>query len=250
MLILRTETLSSPHAFFGRRGGISHGVHDSLNCSPYVGDGHENVVHNRNEVCDEMGAKILVTLRQTHSADVVTIDMPWQFGEEPQGDAIVTDMSYIALGILTADCAPVLFEDEDARVIGAAHAGWKGAVGGVIANTVAAMEALGARRSRIASVIGPCISQANYEVGAEFRTRFVGEDPAFDRYFVAGERPSHYRFDLPGFVAGRLTAAGVDRIETLDACTYGRPADFFSYRRATHAGEKDCGREISAIALR
>ncbi len=162
---------------------------------------------------------------------------------------MVTATRGIALGILTADCAPILFADTAAGVIGAAHAGRKGAIGGVVEATVAAMEALGARRERIAAAVGPCIGQANYEVGPEFRARFLADDSANARYFVASGRADHHRFDLEAYVADRLRAAGVDRIETLRACTYARDADFFSFRRATHRGEKDYGRVISVIAL-
>ena len=259
MLVLKSSALDGvTHGFFGRTGGVSQGLYASLNCGPGSGDARANVIENRRRVCDALNAEALVTLGQVHSPDVVTVTTPWETGATraedklyiPLGDAMVTNVPGIALGILTADCAPVLFADVEAGVIGAAHAGWKGAIGGVIANTVAAMEALGARRSRIAGAIGPCISQANYEVGAEFHDRFREENSAFARFFVPAGRPSHLRFDLAGFVAERLAVAGVDRIETQGACTYARPADFFSFRRATHAGESDYGREISAIVLR
>jgi polyphenol oxidase len=181
----------------------------------------------------------------------------WPIGETPAddanhiplGDAMVTATPCIALGILTADCAPILLADGEAGVIGAAHAGWKGALSGVIANTVAAMEKLGARRNGIAAAIGPCISQANYEVGAEFRARFLEADAGDAGFFTTGDRAGHHRFDLDAFAADRLAQAGVDKIERLSACTYARDADFFSFRRATHRGEKDYGREISAIVL-
>jgi hypothetical protein len=246
------------HGFFGRIGGVSDGLYASLNCGPGSGDARANVIENRRRVREALGAATLVTLGQVHSPNVITVTKPWEIGNDPAedklrippGDAMVTAVRGIALGILTADCAPVLFVDEDAGVIGAAHAGWKGAVGGVIANTVAAMETLGARRACIAAAIGPCIAQANYEVGPEFHDRFLEENGSFARFFVPAERPSHLRFDLAGFVADRLAVAGVDRIETLGACTYARPADFFSFRRATHRGESDYGREISAIVLR
>jgi polyphenol oxidase len=259
MLVLKSLALSGiAHGFFGRTGGVSEGLHASLNCGPGSGDVRANVIANRERVRAALGAEALVTLGQVHSPDVVTVTTPWPIGataEEdkrhiPLGDAMVTAVPGIALGILTADCAPVLFADAQGGVIGVAHAGWKGAVGGVIANTVAAMERLGARRSRIAGAIGPCISQTNYEVGPEFYARFAREDAGFARFFTGAARNGHHRFDLAGFVADRLAAAGVDRIETCDACTYARPADFFSFRRATHAGETDYGREISAIVLR
>ncbi|MEI9996638.1 MAG: peptidoglycan editing factor PgeF [Rhizomicrobium sp.] len=262
MLHLKAASLSAlpgiTHGFFGRTGGVSSGLYDSLNCGPGSGDARANVAENRRRVAAALGDAALVTLGQIHSPDVVTVTRPWPIGETraedarhiPLGDAMVSAVPGIALGILTADCAPVLFADAQARVIGAAHAGWKGALGGVLANTLDAMEALGARRTRIAAAIGPCIGQANYEVGAEFQARFVAEDMANATLFVPSQRAGHHHFDLEGFVANRLHAAGVDRIERLSACTYARSADFFSFRRATHRGEGDYGREISAIVLR
>ena len=257
MLILKADNLNAltgiAHGFFGRTGGVSTGIYASLNCgfSRLAGekDGPGAVVENRRQVLAALGAPDLVTLSQVHSPQVVTVTSPWAMADSPEADAMVTATAGIALGILTADCAPVLFADADAGVIGAAHAGWKGALGGVLENTLAAMERLGAERRRIVAAIGPCISQANYEVGPEFRARFVGEDAAHARFFVPSARAEHHRFDLEGFTAARLERAGVDRIERLSACTYARDADFFSFRRATHRGEKDYGREISAIAL-
>lgn len=251
MLILRAASLSAlpgiAHGFFGRTGGVSDGIFMSLNCGPGSGDAPAHVAENRNRVCAAMGADVLNTLYQIHSPAVATVTEGWAQG--PQADAMVTATPGIALGILTADCAPVLFADSKARVIGAAHAGWKGAIGGVLAATVDAMEALGAQRHSVVAAVGPCISQHNYEVGPEFHARFLSEDKDYARFFIASDRPEHFRFDLEGFVAQRLRDAGVDRIETLSACTYARDADFFSFRRATHRGEKDYGREISAIAL-
>jgi hypothetical protein len=261
MLILRAVNLSDlpgvTHGFFGRTGGVSEGIYNSLNCGPGSGDVRAHVLENRRRVGAALGAAAPVTLGQIHSPNVVTVTTPWAIGQTPEedrltiplGDAMVTAVPGIALGILTADCAPVLFADAQARVIGAAHAGWKGAVTGVLEATLAAMEALGARRDRIAATIGPCISQTNYEVGAEFHARFVGEDTGNTMYFVPGDRAAHYRFDLERFAADRLARAGVDRIERLATCTYAQDADFFSFRRTTHRGEKDYGREISAIAL-
>jgi YfiH family protein len=261
MLILRAANLENlpgiAHGFFGRRGGVSDGIYDSLNCGPGSDDARANVLENRHRVRAAMGGAALVTVGQVHSPDVLTVTKPWPIGRVqaedaltvPLGDAMVTATPGIALGILTADCAPVLFADGDARVIGAAHAGWKGALTGVLDGTLAAMETLGARRTRIVAAIGPCIGQANYEVGPEFRARFVGADAGNARYFVPSDRAEHHRFDLESFVADRLAAAGVDRIERLATCTYAHTADFFSFRRATHRGEKDYGREISVIAL-
>ncbi|MEI9887408.1 MAG: peptidoglycan editing factor PgeF [Rhizomicrobium sp.] len=260
MLILRAATLELPgiaHGFFGRAGGVSGGLYASLNCGPGSGDPRPNVRENRRRVGERLGAGALVTLGQIHSPTVLTVTRPWRIGETaaddakhiPLGDAMVTATAGIALGILTADCAPVLFADPGARVIGAAHAGWKGALGGVLEATLAAMEALGAQRQNVVAAIGPCISQANYEVGPEFHARFVGEDASHAQFFLPSDRADHHRFDLEGFAAARLMGAGVDRIERLSACTYAREADFFSFRRATHRGEKDYGREISAIVL-
>jgi len=257
MLILQAPSLATPriaHGFFGRTGGVSTGIYESLNCgfSRLAGekDGWAAVVENRRRVAEALGGPQIVTLSQIHSPQVVTVTAPWALADSPQADAMVTTMPGIALGILTADCAPVLFADAQARVIGAAHAGWKGALGGVLEATLAAMEALGAQRARIAAAIGPCIAQASYEVGPEFRAQFVAADAANARFFVPSDRAGHHRFDLEGFVADRLARAGVDKIEALAACTYGRAADFFSFRRATHRNEPDYGREISAIVLR
>jgi len=253
MLKLRAANLASlpgtAHGFFGRTGGVSEGIYATLNCGPGSGDDKDYVAENRRRVREAMGAEVLTTLYQVHSPNVATVTGAWH-GTPPLADGMVTATPGIALGILTADCAPVLFADAEAGVIGAAHAGWKGAIGGVVEATIAAMEALGAKRNRIAAAVGPCISQANYEVGPEFIARFLSDDSAHARYFVPSNRDDHHRFDLETFVADRLRAASVDRIETLGACTYARDADFFSFRRTTHRGEKDYGREISAIMLR
>jgi YfiH family protein len=252
MLILKANALSDlpgiAHGFFGRRGGVSSGIHESLNCGPGSTDTPEKVAENRRRVREAIGADSLNTLYQIHSPAAVAVDAAWNAG--PQADAMVTKIPGIALGILTADCAPVLFADRDARVIGAAHAGWKGALAGIVESTIAAMETLGAHRERIVAAIGPCISQANYEVGAEFHARFVDEHAGNARFFITGARPGHFQFDLESFVAARLAHAGLTKVSRLSACTYAREVDFFSFRRATHRGEKDYGREISAIVLR
>jgi YfiH family protein len=264
MLRLQASNLDLPgiaHGFFGRSGGVSQGIYASLNCGLGSGDDFASVMENRRRTTAALGAIDGVTLSQEHSTNVVTVlgHLPGKgittaarkepVGR-PMGDAWVTKLPGIALGILTADCAPVLFADGAAGVIGAAHAGWKGAIGGVLEATLAAMEALGARRGRIAAAVGPCISQAKYEVGPEFIARFVADDAGNARYFVPSGREGHHRFDLESYVAARLRRAAVDRIETSGACTYARDADFFSFRRATHRGENDYGREISAIVLR
>jgi len=252
MNLLRAKNLHSvSHGFFGRRGGVSNGIFASLNCGPGSGDERADVITNRNRVVDTLspGASLL-TLYQIHSGEAVTASTPWNIGEGPQADAMATNVPNLALGILTADCVPVLFADPDAKVIGAAHAGWKGALAGVTDSTIAAMEALGAKRNRIAAAIGPCISQTNYEVGPEFRERFCESHSAFSRFFTPSDKPEHFRFDLEGFVAKRLDTAGIANIECLSTCTYAAESDFFSFRRATHRGEKDYGRQVSAIVLR
>jgi len=254
MLILTAPSLTSPaiaHGFFGRSGGVSKGIFASLNCGPGSGDVRADVVENRRRVVEALSpGAALVTLYQVHSPQAVTVSEAWAIGEGPQADAMATNVPGIALGILTADCAPVLFADADARVIGAAHAGWKGALGGVCEAAIAAMEALGANRARIAAAIGPCISQANYEVGPEFRARFVESDASHGRFFVTSERADHFRFDLEGFVFARLREADLASVDRVSACTYARESDFFSFRRATHRRQTDYGRQISAIALR
>jgi purine-nucleoside/S-methyl-5'-thioadenosine phosphorylase / adenosine deaminase len=235
MLILRSPDLDMPHGFFGRSGGVSEGIFASLNCGPGSGDAREAVLENRRRAADALAPRAtLLTLYQVHNAEAVVVTAPWDAG--PKADAMATNVPGLALGILTADCAPVLFADAEARVIGAAHAGWKGALAGVTDAAIGAMERLGARRARIAAAIGPCIAQASYEVGPEFAPRFGA--------FVA-ER----HFDLEGYVAKRLADAGIARVARLSADTYAREADFFSYRRATHRGEKDYGRQLSAIVL-
>jgi polyphenol oxidase len=257
MLILRAKNLDGiAHGFFGSTGGISRGIYDSLNCGPGSGDERANVIENRRRVAEALGVPALVNAGQIHGTDTVTVTRAWPIGETPAddakfiplGDALVTATPGIALGILTADCAPVLFADSQAKVIGAAHAGWKGALGGVIESVLAAMEKLGADKSRIAAAVGPCIAQASYEVGPEFHTRFTAE-PGNARFFIASDKPDHFRFDLEGYVVHRLGAAGISHIETLGADTFAREADFFSFRRTTHRGEANYGRQISAIAL-
>jgi YfiH family protein len=240
------------HGFFGRDGGVSTGIYNSLNCGPGSKDVPECVAENRRRVVSAMapGAK-LISLSQVHSAKVHTLSA-WGTGRI-EGDAVVTATPGLALGILTADCAPVLLADPQAKVIGAAHAGWKGALGeggrGVLEAALDAMEKLGARKDRISAVIGPAISQANYEVGFDFRDRFLELGLRNRRFFVPWDREGHYRFDLPGYVASRLTAAGAGTVEMSGICTYPPENGYFSFRRTTHAGEPDYGRQISAIVL-
>jgi len=250
MLILQSDNLNGngiAHGFFGRTDGVSTGIYESLNCGPGSGDDPVLVVRNRERVADHFHAE-LVTLHQVHSAMAVPVSVAW--GEaRPQADGIATRTRGIALGILTADCAPVLFADAHAGVIGAAHAGWKGALGGIVESTLAAMEELGARRGDIAAAVGPCIAQANYEVGAEFRDTFRVADAANIKYFIDSNRPDHFRFDLEGYVRARLRTAGVPSVNGLAADTYAREAEFFSFRRATHRSEANYGRQISCIVL-
>lgn len=247
--ILTSDSLAPlRHGFFTRRGGASSGVFAGLNCGPGSSDQSEIVTINRARVAQAMAVESakLVTVHQVHSADVVTVDGP--LAERPRADAMVTATPGVALGVLTADCQPVLFADTGAGVIGAAHAGWRGALDGVLEATVAAMEGLGAARDRITAVIGPSISQAAYEVGPEFLEDFMAEDPGYSRFFANGEN-GRYQFDLPGFGLHCLRRAGVGHAEWTRHCTYADPARFYSYRRATHAGEVDYGRLISVIRL-
>lgn len=247
------RTLDLPgirHGFFGRQGGLSGGLYASLNCGPGSADNPDNVAANRRRAVDALTGRgtPLQTLYQVHGAQVVTLTDPLPEGERPQADALVTNRPGVVLGILTADCTPVLFTDGQAGVIGAAHAGWKGALSGVVAATVAAMAALGAKPGRIRAAIGPTIAQASYEVDGAFRRRFAAADPAFERFFKDG-RPGHAWFDLPGFVRDRLRVAGVAAVEDLALDTYVDDTRYFSYRRATHRGETDYGRQLSAITL-
>ena len=238
-----------PHGFAGRRGGVSGGVHSGLNVGLGSEDEREAVLRNRDLATTALlpGAT-LVTVRQVHSPDVVTVRDPIAEAERPAADAMVTDRPGLVLGILTADCVPVIFADTEAGVVGAAHAGWKGAIAGVTDRTIGAMEALGARAERIACAIGPCIGRASYEVDDAFAARFAQEDAANERFFTPG-RPGHQQFDIAAYVASRLAAAGIGRIAMLDEDTYSQPDRFFSYRRACHRGESDYGRQISMIAL-
>lgn len=248
--ILTSDVLGSVrHGFFTRRGGASSGIYEGLNCGQGSADQGEVVAMNRARVASAMQVPPgrLLSLHQIHSADVVTAG-PDGWSERPRADGAVSAIPGIALSVLTADCAPVLLADREARVIGAAHAGWRGALDGVLEATLDAMVALGARRDAIAAAVGPAISQRAYEVGPDFLERFTDEDPENGRYFANG-REAHYLFDLPRFVLDRLRGAGVEKAEWIGACTYSEPERFFSYRRATHAGQPDYGRLISAITL-
>jgi YfiH family protein len=237
------------HGFLGRRGGVSNGVCAGLNAGLGSGDDRDAIHENRRRAVEAVapGAK-LVTVHQVHSPDALYAAAPWPDDARPPADAMVTDRPGLALGILTADCTPVLLADRQAGVIGAAHAGWKGALGGVIGATLDAMEKLGATRTRIAAAIGPVIARKSYEVDEAFLRRFADADPENDRFFSPG-REGHHQFDLESYVLSRLAEAGVTRAEALGLDTYSDPDRFFSYRRAMHRGDADYGRQISLIAL-
>ncbi len=248
--VIRADLLEGlPHGFFGRRGGVSRGIVSGLNTGFGAGDDPAAVAENRQRAAGALlpGAA-MVSVHQVHSPDCVTVREPWGDADRPQADALVTARPGVLLAIVTADCAPVLLADREAGVVGAAHAGWKGAIGGVTDRTIAAMQALGARPERIAAAIGPCIGQASYEVDEIFRSRFIADDSANAGFFASG-RAGHWHFDLPGYVAGRLAAAGVGDIQSLGLDTYSAPDRFFSYRRSTHRGEPNYGRQLSLIGL-
>ncbi len=245
---LRSPVLPVPHGFFTRLGGVSAGPFASLNCSLSSQDARDAVLRNRARAARAIGADpdTLLGLTQVHGAEVVIATAPWAAGQGPRADAMVTDRPGIALGVITADCAPVMFCDATAGVIGAAHAGWRGAVVGVLEATVAAMRDLGARH--VAAVIGPCIRQRSYEVGADLRDAVLARDPADSRFFAPGRRPAHWQFDLPGYCAARL--AGVEvTVAMLDVDTVEDEARFFSHRRRTLAGGGPIGHQVSAIRL-
>jgi YfiH family protein len=239
------------HAFFTRTGGVSPGLYASLNAGVGSADDPHNVAANRARMAASLGvtAERFLTCYQIHSPDVVVADAPWEAQARPRADAIVTGRPGLAIGISTADCGPVLFADPDARIVGAAHAGWRGALAGVTDATIAAMERLGAARARIVAAIGPMIRQPNYEVGPDLMDRFIAADPANRQFFVPAARGGHFMFDLAGYVAARLATAGIGTICDLGACTYADPGQFYSYRRMTHRGEADYGRHVNAIVL-
>lgn len=238
-----------PHGFLGRRGGVSTGLYAGLNVGLGSEDDPTAIIENRRRAVDAVrpGAA-LVTLHQVHSADAVSADAPWPDDARPHADALVTNRPGLLLGILTADCTPVLLADKDAGVVGAAHAGWKGALGGVTDSVLVAMERLGANRDRIVAAIGPVIARSSYEVDDAFARRFEAADPANERFFSPA-RTGHQQFDLEAYVAARLAAAGIGRIELLGLDTYADEMRFFSFRRATHRGQAGYGRQISLIGL-
>lgn len=247
--VLRAANLAAPHGFLGRRGGVSTGPVAGLNTGFGSGDDPLRIAENRRRAIEAvLPAAELVTVHQVHSANCVTTERPWAHEDRPQADALVADRPGILLGVLTADCAPVLLVDEVAGVVGAAHAGWRGALAGITDSTIEAMERLGASRERIAAAVGPCIDQPSYEVDEEFRERFVDAAADHDRFFSAGKSGKPH-FDLAGYVRHRLLAGGVGEVATLRLDTYANDERFFSYRRSTHRGEPSYGRQISLIGI-
>jgi len=239
------------HAFFTRAGGVSGGAYASLNGGIGSRDDPANVAQNRARMAAALGVEPgrFLTAHQTHSADVVVVEEPWSTPARPPADALVTRTRALAVGVTTADCGPILFADPSAGVIGAAHAGWRGALAGIVEATVDAMERLGADRGGTRAALGPMIRQSNYEVGPDLIARFTGQDPASSRFFKPAPRERHALFDLAGYIAARLTRAGIRQVEDLALCTYGDAMRFFSFRRSTHNAEADYGRHVNAIAL-
>jgi len=239
------------HAFFTRKGGVSGGIYASLNGGVGSKDDASHVSENRTRMARHLGVAPdhFLSAYQIHSPQVVVAEAPWTNDARPKADAIVTKTKGLAIGVSTADCGPLLFADEEARVIGAAHAGWRGAFTGVIENTIAEMEKLGATRARIKASLGPLIRQPNYEVSQDFVDQFVAENKDYARFFVPADRAGHAMFDLPGFIASRLEQSGIGDFQDLGLCTYADPDRFYSYRRSTHRAEPDYGRHINAIVL-
>lgn len=246
--VIRAAALGDvPHGFLGRRGGVSTGILAGLNVGTGSGDDRDAIAENRRRaVAAVLGGAELATVHQVHSADAVAVQHGWPDDQRPHADAMATDRPGVLLGILTADCAPVLLADAHAGVVGAAHAGWRGALAGVTDSVIAAMESLGADRGRIRAAVGPCIALASYEVDDAFRARFLADDDANDRFFAQRAKP---HFDLDAYVVHRLRSAGIGEVEALHLDTYSAADRFFSYRRATHAGDPDYGRQVSLIGL-
>jgi YfiH family protein len=254
-MLLQVRSLASlpavRHAFFTRAGGVSRGVYASLNAGVGSADDPQLVAENRARMAEALGVgpDRLVSIYQVHSPDVVVAEEPWHTDQRPRADAIVTRRPGLAIAASTADCGPVLFADAAARVVGAAHAGWRGALAGVTDATIEAMERLGAHRARIVAAIGPMIRQPNYEVGPEVVDQFLSEEPSNRRFFAPSKRPGRAMFDLAGYIAARLVRAEVMSVEDVGVCTYADAERFYSYRRMTHLGESDYGRHLNAIAL-
>jgi len=253
-MLIRAALFDHPtirHGFFTREGGVSSGVFQSLNCSMSSGDDIAKVAENRRRALAELGLSPdrLTMCHQVHSADVKIVDGPWPHAERPRADAMVTKTRGLAIGILTADCGPVLLADAEAGVIGAAHAGWRGAVSGVVEATIAEMIRQGATLARITAAIGPCIGFASYEVGPEFPAPFLAQSPDYARFFRDSPRAGHFLFDLGGYIRARLEAAGIARIEATGGDTAAEPRRFFSWRRTALAGETQFGHALSAICL-
>jgi polyphenol oxidase len=254
-MMLQANTLAKlsgiRHAFFTREGGVSSGIYASLNGGVGSNDSADSVTENRARMATTLGVspEHFLTTYQIHSPAVFIAEQPWALNDRPRADAIVTKVPRLAIGVSTADCGPLLFADPTAGVVAAAHAGWRGALGGVIGATVEAMERLGAERSRIVAALGPMIRQPNYEVGADLVSKFVAADADNERFFAAATRANHAMFDLAGYIRARLQDAGIVEPADLQACTYADADKFFSFRRATHRGESDYGRHINAIAL-
>ena len=239
------------HGFFTRKGGVSSHLYSTLNCGFGSGDEFYNVQQNRDIVSGILGSldAPLITPYQHHSTDVIIAREPWSPDKAPKGDAIVTNLNNLAIGVLTADCAPVLFVDPVKRVVGAAHAGWRGAFAGILENTVEAMTSLGAKRDQIVATIGPALSVANFEVGPEFYQQFLEQDAKFERFFTLNEVSKKFHFDLVEFATEKLKKTGLALVESLPHCTYANESLFFSYRRNTHQSLPDYGRQISAIVI-
>ena len=253
MFVEAPELASLPrvrHAFFTRQGGVSEGIFASLNGGLGSGDDPARVRENRRRMAEHLSVAdtALVSLHQIHSGRALAVEAPWG-GERPKADGMATGTPGLVLAVATADCGPVLFADAQAGVIGAAHAGWRGALDGVLEAVLDRMESLGARRGRTVAVLGPTIARGAYEVGPELRERFTAADEANERFFARGERDDRWMFDLPGYIGARLRGAGIGAFADLGLCTYADADRFYSFRRATHRGEADYGRLISAVAL-
>ena len=255
-MIVHSKTLCAfpdiAHGFSTREGGVSGGIYTSLNCGGGSKDNPDHVKENRRLFAQALGAgkSPLVSPYQVHSADAVVVEEPWARADAPKADAVVTAKPGLAIAISTADCVPVLFVDSQAKIVGAAHSGWRGALTGILEATLDAMVHLGAERSRISTFIGPAISQSAYEVGDEFKETFLKEDETSERFFQQLNEQERPHFDLTGYVAARLQSAGACQVENLELCTYQDTERFFSYRRSCHQDEADYGRQISAIMIK